>query len=387
MDNKVFYHWNEPESVHQYRTGVSLHSHTNHSQEGLEFIPRLSQRIPFAHWALTQKISKCSTSTGIKVDLDNAYWTPPLTARMAYDLEAGQITEKLRLSPLVSLTDHDTIEANSLLTVMEGGSEVPISVEWSVLFHGVMLHLGIHNLPHSRAQMIMSHLAAYTADPQRHRLGELIESLHLIPGVLIVMNHPLWDLYGNGDQVHRNAVGLFLKKHGQFVHALELNGLRSWEENRKVRQLAEGWNLPTISGGDRHGCEPNATLNLTNAATFAEFAEEVRKDRMSHVLLMPQYMEPIQLRILQTVLDAVREYPARAPEEQRWDGRVFHPSKDGTCLPLRTMWHKGSPFFIEAILFLLRQFERGLLRNALRYTLHDEKKIRMALEPVTGATK
>ncbi len=33
---------------------------------------------------------------------------------------------------------------------------------------------------------------------------------------------------------------------------------------------------PVISGGDRHGCEPNGVINLTAARTFSEFAQEVR---------------------------------------------------------------------------------------------------------------
>jgi hypothetical protein len=37
-----------------------------------------------------------------------------------------------------------------------------------------------------------------------------------------------------------------------------------------------GWDQTIISGGDRHGCEPSAVLNLTNAKTFSEFIDEIR---------------------------------------------------------------------------------------------------------------
>jgi hypothetical protein len=67
-----------------------------------------------------------------------------------------------------------------------------------------------------------------------------------------------------------------------------------------VTQLASSFRLPLISGGDRHGREPNACVNLTNAASFPEFVEEVRNDGWSDVLFMPQYREPSKLRILQT---------------------------------------------------------------------------------------
>jgi hypothetical protein len=51
----------------------------------------------------------------------------------------------------------------------------------------------------------------------------------------------------------------------------------------------------------RHGLEPNACVNLTNAGTFAEFAEEVRNDQWSDALFLPQYREPFRLRILENL--------------------------------------------------------------------------------------
>jgi hypothetical protein len=268
---------------------------------------------------------------------------------------------------------------------MDRTLNVPVSVEWSAESHKVMFHLGVHNLPRERAQQFMAEMAAYTAAPRDQRLAELLESLLKVSNVLLVLNHPLWDLYGNGAQVHRSATLSFLKENGQFVHALELNGLRSWEENRAVRELAEGWNLPVISGGDRHGCEPNANVNLTNASTFSEFVSEVRDDSFSRVLMMPQYAEPMPLRILQTVLDVVREYPGRPPGSRSWDGRVFHPQPDGTYQPLSAMWVDGRPRFFDTIFGMLRLAERGPMRDALRFALHDEKKVRLALELVPSA--
>ena len=50
--------------------------------------------------------------------------------------------------------------------------------------------------------------------------------------------------------------------------------------------LAERWKLPVISGGDRHGCEPNGVINLTAARNFSEFAQEVRSDRNSVVVFL-----------------------------------------------------------------------------------------------------
>ena len=53
-----------------------------------------------------------------------------------------------------------------------------------------------------------------------------------------------------------------------------------------------------ISGGDRHGVEPNANINLTNAASFTEFVHEIRREKKSNLLFMPQYAQPWKHRIL-----------------------------------------------------------------------------------------
>jgi len=49
MNTKVFYQWMEPGVAVEYRTGVSLHSHTNHSQESLPFPMKMIQQRPILH--------------------------------------------------------------------------------------------------------------------------------------------------------------------------------------------------------------------------------------------------------------------------------------------------------------------------------------------------
>ena len=44
MPSTISYFWKSPNISKGYRTGVSLHSHTNHSIEDLSFIGRLSER-------------------------------------------------------------------------------------------------------------------------------------------------------------------------------------------------------------------------------------------------------------------------------------------------------------------------------------------------------
>jgi hypothetical protein len=73
------------------------------------------------------------------VDFRRVYWTPPLSAREVYRLETAQIEQQLHMAPLVSLTDHDNIEAGLHLSMLQETAHVPVSVEWSapVRWHGV----------------------------------------------------------------------------------------------------------------------------------------------------------------------------------------------------------------------------------------------------------
>ena len=85
----------------------------------------------------------------------------------------------------------------------------------------------------------METFAHFTAHPSDSRLTEILVALHHEPNVLVVFNHPMWDLYLIGKEKHEFLVNEFLHKNGNYLHALELNGLRHWEENRAVRRLAE----------------------------------------------------------------------------------------------------------------------------------------------------
>ena len=41
---------------------------------------------------------------------------------------------------------------------------------------------------------------------------------------------------------------------GECIHAVELGGLRSWDENQRALDFASQVGLPVVAGGDRHGC-------------------------------------------------------------------------------------------------------------------------------------
>jgi hypothetical protein len=368
LQRKISCLWKEPGAGKPYRRAVSLHSHTNHSKEGLHFIAKYVSRSPFLRTAQAAVARRAMKVRGIVVDFHKAFWTPPLPPLGAFQVERNQIEQKLGLEGMVSLSDHDTIEAPMLLRVVPEAREIPVSVEWTAPYQGVVFHVGIHNLPSARAASLMADLGEYTRNPSDGRLPELLTALHQMPEVLIVLNHPMWDLMGTGADRHERALRALICAHGQLIHALELNGMRSWHENQSVLRFSEACNQVVISGGDRHGCEPNANLNLTNAESFSEFVHQIRRERISHLLFMPQYTEPFALRALQTLLDATREYPDYPVGSQRWDERTYHQDKVGVLRPMGELWERPQ-FYVAQVLKVLRLLETAPIRRALQLAL------------------
>ena len=376
----ISYLWRDKDAPKGFRTGVSLHSHTNQSRETLDFLANFGNQFPVMRPLLSRLERRAEQMHGIRIDYSASYWTPPMTPKLAFDLEMRQI-EKLGLSPMVSITDHDNIKAPMLLRTVPSARQIPVSVEWSAPYGGSQaFHLGVHNLPSARATEWMATLQDFTARPSDARLTEILAALHSERNVLVVFNHPMWDLYLIGKEKHQFLVNEFLQKNGAYIHALELNGLRNWNENREVRRLAEKWNMLLISGGDRHGVEPNANVNLTNATSFTEFVHEVRRERKSNVLFLPQYAEPWKHRLLQSTVDAVRHYPEFPQGSRSWDDRVFHPDAAGVVRPLSGLWPNGSaPRVLGAVVALVQLMGQGLVSGGLRLAWSDSNQLRLAL--------
>lgn len=384
MIQSISYLWREPEAAKGFTTGVSLHSHTNQSKETLDFIAELSTDWKFLQPFLRWAERRSHRTAGIHPDYARSYWTPPLTPRLAFDLERNQIENNLQIPGLVSLTDHDDINAPLLLRSVTSARHIPVSVEWTVPFHETSFHIGVHNLPSTSAIPWMDRLREFTTASSETRTPELLRSLFAeldeTPGVLIIFNHPLWDLYRIGKDRHAVLVNEFLAIFGQYIHALELNGLRDWKENREVSTLAGKWNQLVISGGDRHGVEPNANVNLTHATSFTEFVNEVRRERQSHILFMPQYAEPWKHRILQSTLDAIRDYPHFPEGSRRWDERVYHPDANGAIRPISELWDKGhAPIYLRTILSGVRLMGAAPVSSGLRLAWTNTGEMRATL--------
>jgi len=367
--------YREPDQfTDKYCSGISLHSHTMHSREFLGRLPGYIAKVPIASFLIEREIGRMHLYTGRALDFKKFYWTPPLSAREAYELERGQIAKRMGLQALVSLTDHDTVEAGLHLRMLPGTADIPVSVEWSVPCEGTIFHLGVHNLPAVQANEWMTEFARFTAKPHTRRLRELFGELNADPSVLIVLNHPFWDADGGAaPERHEASLWSFLQKWRNSIHALELNGLRSRRENAEVLRLGEAVNLTVISGGDRHGCEPNATLNVTAAQTFEEFVNEVRLEQRSEIVLMPQYFEPLRLRLLENTWHALSDAPGEFGR-RHWMTRVFIPDERGAPRPLSDFTGTRMQRLIDRFRWVMGLLASPQLRPALRMTFlgHEE---------------
>ena len=360
----------------EFKAGVSLHSHTMYSEESLAMVPRYTEKVPYLGAAIRRHAEEYHLAKSDRLDFGRAFWTPPLSPRQAHRLEEKQIQTTFQLPGFVSLTDHDDIRAGSHLQLLDRFRHAPVSTEWTVPFGPTYFHFGVHNIPASKATGVMDELKAFTANPRESNLGALLSTLNAFPDLLLVLNHPLWDEKKIGVSKHAQVLGRLIERHGASFHALELNGLRSWDENRQVIWLGHQTGLPVVGGGDRHGLEPNAIVNLTRGRNLVEFIHEVRYARFSHTVFMPQYHEPLKLRVLQTMVDVVRDYPDNFEGRRLWSDRVFfRPSRQEEPVPIGTIWKTGGPTVVRRFLGVMRLIERRSVRSALRLALNDRASV------------
>ncbi len=367
--SRVRFFW-QNELHSRFRTGVSLHSHTLHSRESMDFIERVTRNTPWLSGAIRKQRAKYRAVKGRELDLKRAWWTPPLSARQAWDLERSQIGRMLGMDALVSISDHDNIEACLNLRVLEEARECPISIEWTVPFRETFFHIGVHNLPADAASEMTRAMNEFTEKPSEGMLAPMLEWLGG-PESLIVLNHPMWDESHVGQSVHAECAVSLLTEFRPFLHAIELNGLRPWQENRASALLAERFGLPLVSGGDRHGREPNACVNLTNAGSFAEFASEIRCDGWSDVLFLSQYREPLKMRILDNMCDILEDHPDHALGWVRWSDRVFYRTDEGIDKSLTEFFNAKFPTVVNRFVSLMRLARHRRVRFALRAALNS----------------
>lgn len=367
------------------KTGVSLHCHTQHSKEMLDFVPHYAEKIPIVSyfWARQSKIYEQDES--INPDFSTGYWSPPLTDEEVYKSEQNQIN-KVGLDAIVSITDHDNIEANLNINKTTANEHAPISMEWTVPFEYGFFHVGVHNLPKENALEISQKLLDYTyaqENASNEQLHEVFAMLDALPEVLVVLNHPLWDIEMVGKERHEILLKSFLKEHGKWIHAFEINGFRKWSENKAVIELAESLNIPLVTGGDRHGCQPNTVINLTNSKTFAEFAEEIRVDKHSEVALLPEYKQPLHSRQLSSFAEILKEYPEFPEGRRQWYDRVHFDIGDGNGVrPVANFCFYGGPIWFRCAMKVLGFAGSHRLRPLFRLAMKRKDRVPKDLNKV-----
>lgn len=338
------------------KTGVSLHCHTEHSKEMLDFLPHYADRLPIINYFWRKERNKYREKEGKGIDFSTAYWSPPMSGRSVFDIEKEQITGA-GLEAIVSVTDHDSIDACLEVNESEDNRRAPISLEWTVPFDYGYFHVGVHNLPKDRAVELTQTLLGYTfgEDPTDEKLTEMFAMLNELPGVLVILNHPIWDIELVGAERHEALLKEFVKRHGKWIHAFEVNGFRSWSENKRVIEMAEALGMPLATGGDRHGCKPNTVINLTNADTFEEFVHTIRVEKRSEVVLMPEYEQPLHSRQMQSFSEILKHYPEFREGRQKWFERVFFDVGDdkGLVSLAGHGWKLGGPRWLRAAIWTL----------------------------------
>lgn len=332
------------------KTGVSLHCHSMYSKEMLDFLPHYAERMPIISFFYKKEKERYLDREGAGINFSTAFWSPPMTPQAVYDSEKKQFADA-GLAAMISITDHDEIGGAFEILDTEK-TEIPVSLEWTVPFEIGFFHLGVHNLPRDRAAAITKDLLAYTDDPKGNSvesLNVLLDMLCELPGVLVVLNHPIGDIELIGSEAHMLLLERFIAKHGRWIHALEVNGFRSWSENKAVLELAESLDMPVVSGGDRHGCQANTVVNVTDACEYAEFVAEVRNDRRSQIAVLPEYKRPLPSKQMRSFSEILGRYPEFPVERQRWFDRVHFDIGNGKgIVPLSAHgWKNGGPVWLR----------------------------------------
>ena len=93
MSSRIHLQWKDGTVVSRFRSGVSLHSHTLHSRENLDFIYRAAIQAPLLAGVIRYGERRYRQVHGTRLDLSRGWWTPPLGPHDAWLVEKEQIEE------------------------------------------------------------------------------------------------------------------------------------------------------------------------------------------------------------------------------------------------------------------------------------------------------
>src|SRR5206468_8970332 len=115
-------------------------------------------------------------------------------------------------------------------------------------------------------------------------------------------------------------------------------------------------------------CEPNAVLNLTNAATFGEFVREIRKERRSTVLLMPQFFDNLRVRLLESAWHGLSDAPGEFGR-RHWMTRIFCEDKNGVPRPVSEFTGTRFQAVVDRFRWIMAFLASPQMRPAMRLAL------------------
>jgi hypothetical protein len=231
------------------------------------------------------------------------FYRSPLSVEDVFRTESASAAQFGFHGVHLGITDHDEVSGSVELLRLhpEEAHRNPLGEEISIHFDDYLFHIGVTGLPAASIEQLHADLQAAAKE---NRLDDLFEMLR-DADALVVFNHPLvpW----GKDPGRKIPAEQLLCRYGWAIHALEYNGMRSRAENDRVLELAERVRKPVIGGGDSHLLLASSVLALTRAASFAEFAAEV-KDGRGVALLTPTFFAPLNWKLFLRVLYFIAHY-------------------------------------------------------------------------------
>jgi hypothetical protein len=291
-----------PRPGEDYASLVCLHTHSCYSTEdlaGLNWVVRLPYMRPLK--TLLQR----AFGFGDVPDVDYRHlcYNPPFRPADIWALERASIARLGAQTLLLAITDHDVVDGGRELfrELPEHRAHIGLGEELSIRFEGHLFHLGISGIPASHLDHVHVSLQA---SAQADHLDAVFEQLAAEP-CLVVLNHPLLS-WGGGSIDAAPALSL-LRRYGWAIDALEVNGMRSHDENQRVIALASRSNKPLVGGGDSHLLIASGALCGSQAETYDAFVAEV-KGGWSRPLLIPEYFFQQRWKMMLRVLSFIAQY-------------------------------------------------------------------------------
>jgi len=229
-------------------------------------------------------------------------FNPPYSPEDVYQMEAAMAAKWGFDGVHFTITDHDEFAGNLALRRERPdlNGRTAVSEELSLWFQGHLFHLGVSHMPETGAEETHAQIQAAA---RGGRYDELFETL-AASGCLVILNHPLVAWKPGAQAI---PVTELLSRYGWAIHALEVNGMRTREENDGVLELARQWRKPVVGGGDSHLLVPSSIISLSRAATFKDFVAEV-KDGQAVPFVTPEYFAPLNWKLTLRVLFFISRY-------------------------------------------------------------------------------